>query len=541
MVETQRTEVMERPDLSGFCRTFAEPAPLPMALVEGASDILCYVNPAFCRLLDTTAEELVGKPFFEVVPDGGECVQVLTRVFQSGKPESYRQLEDSAGWSYTMWRVLAGDRTAGVMIQVTESARGQREIVAMNEALMLGSVRQHELTEAAEILNARLQEEIAARSKTARELAEKARLLDLTHDAIIVRGLDEKISLWNKGARNLFGWTSEEMIGKQLHSVLKTEFLKPREEIVAQLHREGQFSGEVVQIARDGRRVPCLCRWVLDADTESILTSYTDLSEYKAIENELRWVTEQFTHELEETVKVRTAELSETIGHLETFSYTIVHDLRAPLRAMQGFGKILAEECGPRVGPQGLDYIERIVNSAQRMDRLIQDVLNYSGMARGEMKLEPVDLHKLLQGIIETYPSLQPSRGEIRVEGRLPVLLANEGALTQTLSNLLENAFEFVAPGIVPKVHIWSEPSTLAGLPSAKIYVRDNGVGIAKEYQKTIFGIFQRLSQKADGTGIGLAIVAKAVERMGGKVGLQSEPGKGSTFWLELKRVPAKG
>jgi PAS domain S-box-containing protein len=411
----------------------------------------------------------------------------------------------------------------------------------MNEALMLGSVRQHELTEAAEILNARLQEEIAARTKTARELAEKARLLDLTRDAIVVRGLDEKISLWNKGAEDLFGWTTKEMIGKQLHTVLKTEFPKPKEEIIAQLHREGQFSGEVVQIARDGRCVPSLCRWVLDADTESILTSYTDLTEYKAIEDELRQVTAQFTRELEETVKVRTAELSETIGHLETFSYTIVHDLRAPLRAMQGFGKMLAEDCGPRVGPQGLDYIERIVNSAHRMDRLIQDVLNYSGMARGEMKLEPLDPHKLLQGMIESYPSLQPPCGEIRIQGRLPVLLANEAALTQTFSNLLENAFKFVGPGIIPEVHVWSEPSMLAGLPSAKIYVQDNGLGIAKEYQKTIFGIFQRLSHKSHGTGIGLAIVAKAVERMGGKVGLQSEPGKGSTFWLELKRVPAKG
>jgi PAS domain S-box-containing protein len=158
-------------------------------------------------------------------------------------------------------------------------ARFDEEMVAMNEALVLGSLRQPELTEAAECANAQLQLEIAARQKTARELAEKARLLDLTHDAIIVRDFDDKITLWNEGAEKLYGWSSEEVIGKDLHSFLQTGFPKPRKEIEAQLWREGRFAGEVVQIARDGRRVTSLCRWVLDRQTRSILTSYTDITE----------------------------------------------------------------------------------------------------------------------------------------------------------------------------------------------------------------------------------------------------------------------
>src|SRR4030095_7936037 len=130
--------------------------------------------------------------------------------------------------------------------------------------------------------------DITDRKKAEQSLAEKARLLDLSNDAIIVRGLDDKISLWNKGAEKLYGWTCEEVIGKHLHSLLHTEYPQPMEAIVAQLYAERQFSGEVVQIARNGRRVPSLCRWVMDLSTQSILTSYTDISEHTKMESALR-------------------------------------------------------------------------------------------------------------------------------------------------------------------------------------------------------------------------------------------------------------
>src|ERR1043165_2411628 len=117
MMEGRQKKAVERRDLAGLGHAVVEYAPLPMALVEGASDILRYVNPAFCRLLDMSAEQLVGKSFCEVVPDGAGCAKLLARAFQSGKPESYRQGEDSAGWSYTMWPVRSGEQSGGVMIQ----------------------------------------------------------------------------------------------------------------------------------------------------------------------------------------------------------------------------------------------------------------------------------------------------------------------------------------------------------------------------------------------------------------------------------------
>lgn len=267
---------------SGLCLALIESAPLPMVAVEGSGHRVRFVNSAFCRLVGKSAEQLIGKPFFDLLPEKDECVKLLNRVFRTGKSENHTETENSETrplfWSYSAWPVLTDERVTGVMVQVTETGEFHGMTVAMNEALTIASIRQHERADAAE----------SAREVTAKKLAEKARLLDLTHDAIIVRGLDDRISLWSKGAEKLYGWTSEEVVGKHLHRLMQTEFPKPMEEIIADLHRDGMFCGEVTQIARDGRRVTSLCRWVLDPETESILTSYTDITGSKLAEESLR-------------------------------------------------------------------------------------------------------------------------------------------------------------------------------------------------------------------------------------------------------------
>ncbi len=294
----------------------------------------------------------------------------------------------------------------------------------------------------------------------------------------------------------------------------------------------------------------------------------------------------EWNSELERRVAERTASLEETISDLEDFSHSITHDLRAPLRAIRSFAQILGEECLACGRPAAQDHIHRITNAAARMDKLIQDVLQYSRLARSELKLAPVDVQELLRGIIESYPDFHPPQLEVRIEGPLPRVLGNEAALTQCFSNLLGNAIKFVAPGKRPQVRVWAErvgnpkaevgspkpevrgpkedrnpkseekeeapgvaakpsPTTHhaprathhapAPHPSVRLWFADNGVGIPKEAQERIFKMFQRLDKSYDGTGVGLTVVRKAVEKMGGKVGLESEPGQGSRFWLELK------
>jgi PAS domain S-box-containing protein len=270
----------------------------------------------------------------------------------------------------------------------------------------------------------------------------------------------------------------------------------------------------------------------------------TDITELREMQSELeraQAALKLHTANLEHAVDERTAKLREAVQELEAFSYSIAHDMRAPLRAMHGFSEIVLEEYAQHVPDAGKNYLHRISASAARLDELIRDVLNYSRIVREELKLERVDVEKLLHGILDTYPSLTAGGGTVEVEGPLPSVVGNVAALTQVFSNLLGNAVKFVKPGEPPRVRVWAQIKR--GDDTVRLWIQDNGIGIPKELQGRLFGIFQRLhgQEPYEGTGIGLAIVRKAVERMGGRVGLQSEPGKGSRFWVEFKMADAEG
>ena len=236
---------------------------------------------------------------------------------------------------------------------------------------------------------------------------------------------------------------------------------------------------------------------------------------------------------LEMIVAQRTAQLRETVGELEAFSYSISHDLRAPLRAMQGFSNLLAQDHAQELSPQAAEYVRRIDQSAVRMDKLIRDVLDYSRITRAQLDIYPVQVEPLLRGVIESYPMLQAQNAHICINGPFPDVLGNEAGLTQCFSNLLGNAVKFVAPDVSSRVRVWAETHG----NRVRLLFEDNGIGIEKEAQERIFGIFERLNTEYPGTGIGLAIVKKALEKMGGSVGIDSEPGKGSRFWIELQRA----
>jgi len=237
--------------------------------------------------------------------------------------------------------------------------------------------------------------------------------------------------------------------------------------------------------------------------------------------------------ELEQRVEERTRKLRETTNEVDHFSYSITHDLRAPLRAMQGFARMLLDDCADCLRPGSMDLIRKIMAAAERMDTLIQDTLNYGKILRSEFTLRPVDAKAALREIIESYPQFASSGARITLEGDFPLVEADEGPLTQCFSNILGNAIKFVAPGTKPEIRIWAE----ARNGRVRVCFQDNGVGVPKEYQARIFDMFQRLDRRYEGTGIGLAIVRKAAERMAGQVGVDSQPGKGSCFWLELARA----
>jgi len=241
-----------------------------------------------------------------------------------------------------------------------------------------------------------------------------------------------------------------------------------------------------------------------------------------------------FLH-LESEVQERTARLQETISEIQAFSYTVSHDLRSPLRAMQSYAQILLEDYSTNLDDKGRHYLSRISHAGIRLDRLIQDVLTYGKISRNQLRLTPIDLEKLIADLINQYPMLQAPNAEIRIEGALPAVLGDLSSATQCLSNLLGNAVKFVRPGTRSEVRIHAEPQG----DRVRVWINDNGIGIPPEHHERIFRMFERVHgvSEYEGTGIGLAIVRKAMERMGGFVGLLSEPGRGSDFWLEFRRA----
>jgi PAS domain S-box-containing protein len=242
--------------------------------------------------------------------------------------------------------------------------------------------------------------------------------------------------------------------------------------------------------------------------------------------------TEERRRELERLVVERTASLQYAIEQMEEFSYTVSHDLRAPLRSIQSYAQAVIEDFGDRVGPEGMEFLQRIVSASGRMDRLTRDVLTYSKISRGSAPVVPLSLDRIVAETLEQYTPAPLRNGSIKVIPPLLPVLGNEPLLVQAVSNLLANALKFVAPGKAPQVRIWTERRD----GEVRLWIEDNGIGIRPEYQHRIWRMFERVHplDRYDGTGIGLAITRKATERMGGSVGVESDGVNGSRFWIQL-------
>ena len=235
----------------------------------------------------------------------------------------------------------------------------------------------------------------------------------------------------------------------------------------------------------------------------------------------------------EEEIRRANQELAAVNAELETFSYSVSHDLRAPLRAMRGFAQALLEDYANRLDSVAKDYAQRIVKAARRMDTLMQDLLAYSRLSNADLHPQPVSLSAIVaEAQAQLKEDLQERKAQLTVEEPLPQVVGHPAILVQVVANLLANAAKFVAPRVLPQVRVWAEKRG----QRTRLWVEDNGIGIKSEHQGRIFRVFERLHgiETYQGTGIGLAIVRKGIERMGGLVGVESEPGRGSRFWIEL-------
>jgi PAS domain S-box-containing protein len=238
--------------------------------------------------------------------------------------------------------------------------------------------------------------------------------------------------------------------------------------------------------------------------------------------------------ELERTVLERTHQLQEAVEELEAFAYSIAHDMRAPLRAMHMYAETVARDFGLRVPEEARGFLNKIMGAAEKLDLLIREVLVYTRVSQGRMNLQPINLDLLLSEVLVMQPQLNPPHVELSAQLPLHTVIGDETALTQVFTNLLTNAVKFVPEGRKPKVNIWTETTG----DKVRIHVKDNGIGMATTDLKRIFKMFERLQpdSKYEGSGIGLTIVRRAVERMGGTLGVESIENEGSTFWVELQK-----
>jgi light-regulated signal transduction histidine kinase (bacteriophytochrome) len=293
-------------------------------------------------------------------------------------------------------------------------------------------------------------------------------------------------------------------------------------------------------VRKDGTRVPVLIGSArLEGTGDRCVCFALDLTEQKRAEEEVRL----FNATLERRVEERTRQLQEANHELESFSYSVSHDLRAPLRHVSGFADMLQRRADGGLDDTSRRYVRVIGDAARNAGRLVDDLLAFSRMGRTELTKTPVDMGELVAHAVRELEPETQGRDVRWTIGPLPVVPGDLAMLRQVVRNLLSNALKYTRGRFPAEIQIGTlpEPEGDDG-HDVTFFVRDNGVGFDMRYADKLFGVFQRLhtADQFEGTGIGLANVRRIVTRHGGKTRAEGEPGKGATFYFTLPTIPAE-
>ncbi len=358
------------------------------------------------------------------------------------------------------------------------------------------------------------------------------RLFETAQDGILI--LDAETGMVddvNPFLVKLLGFSREEFLGKAIWDLGFFRDVVASEANFAELREKGYIRYEDLPMeTRDGRRVAVefVSNVYLVNGVRVIQCNVRDVSARRRAEEELR----KLHGELEERVVMRTAELAAANEELEAFSYSVSHDLRAPLRAVIGLSQAVLDDFGPGLPERGRGYLQLIRDEGRKMGRLIDDLLIFSQLSRAPLRRKAVDMGRLVHGAWAELRGAQDGRVvDVRI-GELPECNGDVALLKQVWLNLLSNALKYTRRRAAAVVEVGCEVRA----EGAVFFVRDNGVGFDMRYVEKLFGVFQRLHSEEDyeGTGVGLAIVQRIVHRHGGRVWAEAAADRGATFFFTL-------
>lgn len=534
-------------------RSFVDSSPMPIAGVDEDGHTICYVNPAFCVITGKTSEALIGNSFSNCVTEGDKCLSILERVYRTGKAEVHTGLEPlvpgSTYWSYVVWPVQTEDgNCASVMIQIMETNAFHENAIALNQALLIGSVRQHELTDAAETLNEQLEAEIAQRQYAEQEMEKRQREVETSER--MYRGLIEAIPqiVWTATPEGQMDFANSkwlECLGIDLEDFNAAGWgilLGPAEKEeqlnawAAGIRSERAFQVEhrLVNV-HTGKFRWYLSRAVpIDSENGQLIKWFgttTDIEDRKVAE-----------------VALFNKQKLESLGLL---AGGIAHDFNNLLCVVLSCASMVAEEL--KVEDPLQAYLADIIQATDRASNLARQMLAYAG--KGQVVIEHVQMTGLVQSTCDLIRASIPKNVKLTVETQsdLSPVTGDLGQLQQVVMNLVMNAAESIdnACGGSVKVSISGESfgeeevekiglitGTLAAGSYVIVEIQDSGSGMDEEIKEKIFDPF--FTTKFTGRGLGLSAVQGIVRGQKGALALQSAVGSGSTFRVYLPAVPVQ-
>jgi len=350
-------------------------------------------------------------------------------------------------------------------------------------------------------------------------LQAQADMLRLIYDAVILRDLDGTIRYWNDGAVKMYGYRETEALGKKTHILFNSKHPVPLEQIEQDIITKGHWEGEVLHHTQTGRRMIVSSRQALKKDSKgnpsAVLEINSDITAHKQAEQR----------------KLALAEMKRVNTELEQFAYVASHDLQEPLRAVAGGLQILEKKYKDKLDKEANDLINIAVDGATRMRALISDLLSLSQISSSKETFEKADLTTIFNQAVDNLSTTIKETGAKVTHDSLPALVIEKTQLVQLLQNLISNAIKFHSDK-APEIHL--KASNNEGI--WEFALKDNGIGFEQKFADRIFEPFKRLHgrEKYPGTGIGLAICKRIIERHGGNIWVESEPGKGTTFYFSI-------